>query len=226
MSGLASFLDTAFAGFDGAILEAMHSAAEACGAVLTPIAKFMTFIGEKGILFFVIAAVLLLFPKTRKAGVCVFGAVCCGALITNFILKDTVARIRPLEASELYASFAEFIGAPAENEFSFPSGHVTAAMAGVTALCLTRREKIIAAAGFPFVVLLAASRNYLMAHYPTDVIAAVIVGAASAFIAYLITVLIFKLLDKYRENKFFAFILGFDVRDLFRKTHRKTDREV
>lgn len=226
MSGLASFLDTAFAGFDGAILEAMHSAAEVCGAVLTPIAKFMTFIGEKGILFFLIAAVLLCFPKTRKAGVCVFGAVCCGALITNIILKDAVARIRPLEASELYAAFAEFVKAPAESEFSFPSGHVTAAMAGVTALCLTRREKYVAVAGFPFVVILAASRSYLMAHYPTDVIAAVIVGAVSAVIAYFITVLIFELLEKYREKKFFAFILGFDVRDLFAKKDKKTDSEV
>ncbi|MCQ2354981.1 MAG: phosphatase PAP2 family protein [Clostridia bacterium] len=218
MNTFADWLNTAFAGFDRAILEGMHSAAEACGRILTPAAEFLTLIGEKGILFFIIAAVLLCFPKTRRAGVCVFGAVCCGALITNICLKDAVARIRPLEASEVFADFAHFINAPAESEYSFPSGHATAAMAGVTALCLTRKEKYIPVVGYIYVVLLAASRNYLMAHYPTDVIAGIIVGAFSAVTAFFITKLIFAVLEKYRDKKFFAFILDFDVRNLFRRT--------
>lgn len=217
MNGFANWLNTTFSGFDGAILEGMHSAAEACGWLLTPVAEFFTLIGEKGIIMFLLAAALLCFPKTRRAGVCVFGAVCCGALITNICLKDAIARVRPLEASELYAGFARFINAPAEDGFSFPSGHVTAAMAGVTALCLTRKEKYIPVAGCIYVVFMAASRNYLMAHYPTDVLAAIIVGAFSGIVAFFIANLIFVILEKYRNVKFFAFVLDFDVRDLLKR---------
>ena len=45
--------------------------------------------------FFLLAFLFLLFANTRDLGVCIFGAVCCGALITNVILKDNVARLLP-----------------------------------------------------------------------------------------------------------------------------------
>ena len=77
---------------DTAILSFYHGLAEMAGGVLTPIMSLITLIGEKGILMFLLAAMLMLFPKTRRAGVCILGAVCCGALITNIILKDTVRR--------------------------------------------------------------------------------------------------------------------------------------
>ena len=83
--------------------------------------------------------VLMLFPKTRKAGICMFGAVCCGALITSFWLKDFVARPRPLTV-EPFRTWWQAAGAYAESEYSFPSGHVTAAMAGVTVLVLTGKK--------------------------------------------------------------------------------------
>ena len=55
------------------------------------------------------------------------------------------------------------------------------------------------------------SRNYLMAHYPSDVLAAAIIGAASGFIAWMITKLIYKLLEEHAEIPLFAFILDFDL---------------
>lgn len=203
--------------FDFAILEFYHGLAERAGTVLTPIAEFITFIGEKGILMFLLAFVLMLFPKTRRSGVCIFGAVCCGALITNFILKDTVARPRPIVAENpIFREWWEFIGAPKENGFSFPSGHATAAAAGMFALVLSEGKKYLWAA-VPFVTLMCVSRNYLMAHYPTDVFAGAIVGVFSATVAYFIAKIIFIFLEKYRENKLFGFILNFDIRNIFRK---------
>lgn len=62
------------------------------GAVLTPLMKVITFLGEKGIIFFLLALIFMCFSSERDTGVCVFGAVCCGALITNIILKDSIAR--------------------------------------------------------------------------------------------------------------------------------------
>ena len=219
LSAMAQWLNTAFAGYDGAILGAMHSLGEAAGKVLTPIMKLITLLGEKGLLLFLLALVFMCFANTRKPGICIFGAVCCGALITNIILKDSVARPRPFEAAEDFQMWWIAIGAPAEDGFSFPSGHVTAAAAGLTALCLTKGKKYIAPSAV-IVVLMGISRNYLMAHYPSDVLFAMIIGLASAFIAYAITKLIYRILEEHENVPFCAFVLDFNITDLRRSGYQ------
>ena len=210
LSTAALWLNSAFAGYDSAILNIMHSLADKAGAVLTPLMRVISFLGEKGIIFFLLALGFLCFSKTRKMGVCLFGAVCCGALITNVILKDLIARPRPFEAVEVFGQWWSAVGAPAEDGFSFPSGHVTAAAAGMTALCLMRGKKLILPSVI-WVLLMAVSRNYLMAHYPSDVLFAALIGCASAFIAFLITKLIFRFLEERSDNSLFALILDYDV---------------
>ena len=214
MTAIAEWLNTFFYAYDAAILNALHSLAESCGVFFTPFFALITLLGEKGIIFFLAAAILVLFKKTRPLGVCIFGAVCCGALITNICLKDLIARPRPFETVELFRTFWEFVGSPAEDGFSFPSGHVTAATAGAIAVVLCKGKKFIAPAAV-WIILMGISRNYLMAHYPSDVLCAMIVGAVSAIVAYCITRLIYHVLEKYSSNKFFAFILSFDVAALF-----------
>ena len=149
--------------------------------------------------------VLMLFPKTRKAGICMFGAVCCGALITNFWLKDFVARPRPLTV-EPFRTWWQAAGAYAESEYSFPSGHVTAAMAGVTALVLTGKKPARWWA-YLFVAAMGVARNYLMAHYPSDVLGGMIVGLIAAAIAYAITLLIYRIVSAHPDNRFCRFVL-------------------
>lgn len=207
---MADILNTVFAGYDKAILTAMHFLGEYLGVVLTLPMKLITLLGEKGLIFFLLALVLMCFSKTRKTGVCVFGAVCCGALITNIILKDWVARPRPFEALDLYRMWWNDIGAPAEDGFSFPSGHVTAAAAGMTALYRAEGKKYLKP-GIIWVLLMAVSRNYLMAHYPSDVLFAAIFGVASGFIAWEITKLIFRFLEEHDDNRLCALALDFDV---------------
>ena len=194
-------------GYDTAILSFAHKMAELAGSVLTPLNKIITLLGEKGILFFLLAVVLMLFPRFRRTGVCMFGAVCCGALITNIILKDQIARPRPFETVDQFRQWWEFVGAPAEDGFSFPSGHVTAAAAGVTSLCLMRGKRWFIP-GAIWVLLMMFSRNYLMAHYPSDVLFALLVGIFSGFVAALITQLIFRFLENHSgEGKFYDFLL-------------------
>lgn len=192
MTGAASFLNSFFSGYDGAILGMLHGLA--CG-FLTFLFKLITLLGEKGILFFLAALVFMYFPKTRKLGVCLFGAVACGALITNIILKDAVARPRPFETVDLYRQYWQAVGSPAEDGFSFPSGHVTAAAAGCTAICLMEGKKWIAPSAV-WVFLMMVARNYLMAHYPSDVLAALIIGVASGYIAWIITKFLYS---KFRK---------------------------
>ena len=106
LTAFAEWLNEFFGAFDGALLGACHSAAEHAGAFLTPLAKVLTFVGEKGLIFFALALILVCFRRTRRMGVCLFGAVCCGALIGNIILKDLVARPRPL--TEAAASYPQW----------------------------------------------------------------------------------------------------------------------
>lgn len=207
---MAEWLNITFGAFDQSILEFMHNLAEAAGGFLTPLMKLITMIGEKGLWMFILAAVLMCFAKTRKIGVCLFGAVCCGALVTNVVLKDWVARMRPFENSELFAGWWQAVGAPAEEGFSFPSGHVTAAMSGITALVLAWRNKWMPL-GYLYVIVMGFSRNYLMAHYPSDVLAAVVIGAISGFVAWFITKGIYWFLEKHQDNKFCDFVLNWSM---------------
>ena len=61
-------------------------------------------------------------------------------------------------------------------------------------------------------LLMGLSRIYLLAHYPTDVIAGVIVGTISSVVAYYITKFIYFLLLKWQNVKLFNFILDFDLK--------------
>lgn len=206
----ATWLNTAFAGFDNAILEFMHTLEEAAGGIITPLAKFITLIGEKGLWMFALAFVLMLFARTRKLGICLFGAVCCGALITNIILKDLVARPRPFEAMAPFLKYWKAVGSPAEDGFSFPSGHVTAAAAGMSAIMFVRGKKWILPSAL-YVFLMCFSRNYLMAHYPSDVLAASIVGLFSGFVAWLIGSFIWEYIDDNDDLPFFRTLRHFSL---------------
>lgn len=215
-SNFAKWLDAAFAGFDGALLEFYHRLAEWGGVILTPIMRAITVTGDKALVLILIALALGLFSKTRKTGVCMVFAIMCGALMTNVILKETICRVRPYEASEIFREFWTFVGAHAESEFSFPSGHATAAAAAATGLWLVRGKKYLAIS-IPYVALMAASRNYFVVHYPTDVIAGAVIGTLGGIIAYLITLAIYRVINKHADRKFCRFVLNFDVIAIFKK---------
>lgn len=209
-----NFLNNTLGGFDNSIIKAISSLQ--CG-FLNFVFKAITVLGEKGIIFFVGAIILMLFKKTRPIGICMFGAVGLGAIITNVILKDYVMRLRPFESgSSVYLELWKKVGSPSERGFSFPSGHVTATASAMATLFIFLKKKWCF---IPVIVVLLMSlaRVYLLAHYPTDVIAGLIVGVISSIIAYYITKLIYLISEKYKDKKLFDFILEFDVRKLFKK---------
>ena len=213
-SATAAWLDSFFFFFFHFFLNILFTLGDKAGVVLTPLMRVITFLGEKGIVFFLLALIFMLTADRRDLGVCIFGAVCCGALISNIILKDSVGRVRPYEAVAEYNAWWQALGAPSEDGCSFPSGHVTACAAGMTAITLMRGKKWILPSVL-IVFFMGVSRNYLMAHYPSDVLFAVIIGVFSGVVAWLITQLIFRFLRRHRQRSpICAALLDYDIRDV------------
>ena len=96
----AQWLDTACAGFDQAILGAVHAVQQSnADAVLGPLARLFDLLGEGGIALILMGLLLLAFPRTRRAGEAVLLALALGALCTNLLLKPLVARPRPFDGA-------------------------------------------------------------------------------------------------------------------------------
>ena len=174
-------------------------------AVLDGFFSGLTYFGSE--LAFMAAALLMFWCIDKRQGYYVFLVGAFGTICNQF-LKLAFRIPRPWvldpEFQIVEAARADATG------YSFPSGHVTAAAAGMTALCLMRGRKLVVPSVI-FVLLMAISRNYLMAHYPSDVLFAAIIGVASAFIAYYITRLIFRLLEDHEDAGICAFVLNFDL---------------
>ena len=225
---IAQWLNATFAGFDYAVLNFWHEAAVSAGFILEPIMDFFSIIGDNGYFGFLLAFILMLFRKTRKIGVCIVFSIGFGALITNITLKELIARPRPYQSGvEDFLLWWEYAGASVESEFSFPSGHVTAAMAAMTGLCLSVKGKwrfLIAPASL-YVIIMMAARNYLMVHYPTDVLGGVIVGAVGAVAAYFAVMGIFSIMEKHKNIRLLGFALDFDITDIFKK-RSKSGEEI
>ena len=157
--------------------------------LLDKILAFITSLGNVGIIWIVLAVVLLILPKTRKAGIIVAAALLMDLILCNLILKNLVARVRPYDVN---TAIAILIKKPLD--FSFPSGHTAASFAAMTALFLAKMKKAWIAA-LVLAVLIAFSRLYFYVHYPTDVLGGAIVGILSGIIGYAIV----EKLDKRRK---------------------------
>ena len=207
---MSEWLNNSFATFDGACFNVMNGLAKCSGGFFTPFFKFVSFFGEGGIFFIILSLVLMLFQKTRKHGFTMLVAIGVGALFTNVIIKNAVARPRPFNASEEYRAFWEFVSAKEQSEYSFPSGHTTATMACMTALFWCANKKF-SWLGMLFALVMAISRVYLIVHYATDVIAGLVIGAIAGTVAYFIFRCIYKKLRQYSSKPFCDFLLNKNV---------------
>lgn len=152
-------------------------------AVMPVITKF----GDKGIFWIASAIILMCFKKTRKTGFSVGTALIIGFIIGNLILKNVIGRIRPYD---LNSGIEILINAL--SDYSFPSGHTLASFEAATAMLI--RDKRLGIPAMILAVLIAFSRLYLYVHYPTDVLAGIILGI-------LIAIFSCKIIDKLYKAK-------------------------
>ena len=150
-----------------------------CG-FLDKVMPVITLLGDAGIFWIAVAAVLLFFPQTRKMGLSAGAALLIGVVVCNLIMKPAFARIRPFDYQPEHFGRTIHLLVATPHDFSFPSGHTIASFEAATAICIHNKKW-----GIPALVLaclISFSRLYLYVHYPTDVIASVILGICFAFL--------------------------------------------
>lgn len=163
-------------------LQTMHT------PLITKIMKAASKLGDAGFIWILLAAVLLMIPKTRKVGILVSVALLLDVLTCNVILKPLIARTRPYDVN---TAVELLIRAP--QDYSFPSGHTAASFAAAAALWFADKKKL-AIPALVLAVLIAFSRMYFYVHYPTDVLGGAILGMVCGWLSY-------KLLSqKMKEN--------------------------
>ncbi len=141
------------------------------------IMPFFSEINNSGMIAIIAVVVLLLLKITRSTGVIAFWSLLMEYIIVNVGLKPIVMRTRPYVVNEALELLGEM-----PTDYSFPSGHTGSAfaVAWVCFLCLPKRYGVTAVV---IAALIAFSRLYNAAHYPTDVLAATVIAFITAGVA-------------------------------------------
>ncbi len=138
-----------------------------CG-FLDKVMPVITYLGEVGFIWIVFAVILIIRKKYRRYGILMLIAMLLGVLIGNLALKNIIMRPRPC--------WLESVPLLIENptDYSFPSGHTLASVIG--AIIMTAANWKNGFFAIPLAAIIAFSRLYLYVHFPTDILASVILG--------------------------------------------------
>ena len=145
--------------------------------------------GSYGQLWLIIAALLLIFKGTRKAGISVVIAYMAVYLLGQIILKQLISRPRPCQIDQ---AFALLVARPSSS--SFPSTHSAWAFGAATAIFMQHRK--LGAAAYAVAALIAFSRMYMFLHFPTDVLFGAAMGMALGVLVHWIMKTLWKKLDR------------------------------
>lgn len=198
---IGQMIDKLFYGFDMTILTIIHNIAVATNnAFEWPCLIISFFFNHGAIPVIAILVALMIYKPTRKAAFCVLLGMALGALMTNLYIKPVVMRLRPYDSGNatLY-EWWQYVGAHVQLEYSFPSGHTTAMTAIVTVLItmLSSKKKYFLLVCIP---LMGFVRNYLMVHYPSDIVGGIIIGIIGGYLGYRLGTYIFKRAEMRRNN--------------------------
>lgn len=171
------------------------------GSFLYYLMNFISMFGEEMVLVGVLGLVYWGLDKRRGEKIGLFMVT---ATLLNPLIKNIVCRTRPFDAhAGKVHNFRDVDG------YSFPSGHSSGSASVFlgTALAFNDKpkRKWLWISGTIIPVLVALSRNYLGAHYPTDVVAGLALGVGVVFLMNWLTRIV--------PNKYFVYggvlIIGF-----------------
>ena len=153
--------------------------------------NFISMFGEEMILVGIVGLVYWGFDKRRGEKI---GFMMIGATLFNPMIKNIVCRTRPFDSDAGIQNLRDVDG------YSFPSGHSSGSAStfvGATVTYKDKKFKWLIALSVVIPVLVALSRTYLGAHYPTDVVAGLALGVGIVFLV--------DFLYKIVPNKYFMY---------------------
>lgn len=161
---------------DKTIIQLVHKYIQ--NPFLDKIIPFITSLGNMGLIWILICIAFLISKNYKKAGVLAIYSLIISTLLGELFLKNLIARPRPfMEISNINLLIAR------PSSYSFPSGHTGSSFAAAFAFIkMIDNRKIVMPLVF-LACIVAFSRLYLMVHYPTDIIAGIILGLISAKLA-------------------------------------------
>lgn len=145
--------------------------------ILDKIMVTLTTLGDAGIIWIIVAFILMCIKKTRKCGVLILLALVTGLILGNGILKNLIARSRPCWIDK---SIPLLI--PNPHDYSFPSGHTLASFEAAIMIFLHNKKWGILA--IIIATFISFSRMYLFVHFPTDILGGIILGAIISISLY------------------------------------------
>ncbi len=145
--------------------------------ILDKLMIFFTSAGDRGLIWISIAVILLINKKTRYFGVVTLVALIISTIMGEGILKHILRRQRP------YFDFPSiYLLVDKSTTYSFPSGHTTSSFAA--AYVLSKHLKKYSLLFWTLAIAIAFSRLYLFLHYPSDVIAGIVLGLICGKVSY------------------------------------------
>ncbi len=135
----------------------------------------ISMIFEAGIFWLLVAVIFLISRKTRVVGVLVLCSLLLFLLVSELGLKNIICRERPCHID---GTIPLAIKMP--ESFSFPSGHTASSFAAAGTIYAYNKRLGIPALIIALIVGL--SRLYLFVHFPTDVLAGIVVGLLCSFV--------------------------------------------
>lgn len=153
--------------FDTFILKQIR--AKLSNPILDKIMIVFTMLGEIGAVWSLLGIALIIESKYRVIGFMVLATLIFTTIMGEGIIKNLVKRSRPckdMTQNDLVVK--------KPRTYSFPSGHTASsfAVANVLFTCFTG----VGVVALIIASLIAFSRMYLYVHYPTDIIAGIVLG--------------------------------------------------
>ena len=180
------------------ILEWINNNLHGSGFVNT-LMKYITSLGETGIIWIVLGLILLIPKKTRKGGFFLLCGIVATGVVNNLLLKNIINRARPFTHSQSLADFITDLGLELPDSPSFPSGHTFSSFCSATILTFAFGKK--GAWSFIPASLISLSRVFLCVHFPTDVLAGAVIGSAVGVGVYYLAKFVINKLDEFILNK-------------------------
>lgn len=146
---------------------------------LNAIMVFFSTIGNLGLLWIALGLVLLFPKRTRRGGLDMLICLALAYIINDLVIKEIFARTRPYETIDELKTLVSPL-----SSYSFPSGHSVSSFASAMALTLAFGKK--GAWAYIPASLIAFSRCYVGVHYPSDVLAGMLVGTLVAYGVYML----------------------------------------